>query len=118
MTISRVILFVTIIFTSCGGNEFSDKNDNTENLIGKTFKTQYTKFYSLTFINENEVVYSYPTDDGDGDEYIYKYKLKDNIITLEGKDYSLEIYNQSIILHRWDPAKWDGKERGTTFILQ
>lgn len=121
ITIFGAIIFASVILTSCGGNSTSVSTENTTGLIGKRFITEDKRFYSLTFINENEVVYGYPDNDGDVDCYIYKYTLKDNVITTDkneqGKDV-LEIYNESIIIDRWDPAKWEGKLRCTKFIRQ
>ena len=120
-TIFGVILFASIILIGCGGNSTSVSTEKTTGLIGKRFITEHKIFYSLTFINENEVVYGYPDNDSDVNSFIYKYTLKDNVITVDrndkGKDV-LEIYNESIIIDRWDPAKWEGKLRCTNYIRQ
>jgi hypothetical protein len=123
MTIFGAIIFASIILIGCGGNSTSTSvsTEKTTGLIGKRFITEQERFYSLTFINENEVVYGFPDNDGDVNCFIYKYTLKDNVITVDRNEkgkYVLEIYNESIIINRWDSAEWEGKLRCTTFIRQ
>jgi hypothetical protein len=119
-TIPIIGLICCLILISCGGEKTLSSDSKTTSLVGKTFKTSDIRFWSLTFLNESEVIYSFPGNDGDRNDYIYNYTVKDSTITIDRiiKKSVMNFYNQNMIIERWDPTEWEGKLRCTTFILQ
>ncbi len=123
MTIFGAILFASFILTGCGNESKSkDPKLDSKGLKGKYFKKLDGRT-AIYFISDNELIYSYGSDDGSVSSYKYKYSTQENEITVYDKDKAdatssntkYVVYNNEVLMYFWD-GKWD-YPRGVSYRL-
>jgi hypothetical protein len=124
-TILSVMLFATLILSSCGEETKNGEIAiNTEDLKGKYF-TRLDQDAAIYFINDKELIRSFVTE-GDVISVKYKYSVKGDELTIHNKkkddagdkDSKYIVYNNEVIMNFFEKDKGDYEyPRGVSYKL-